>query len=170
MANKEPVFMYLATYATEADAQADYDDLKVLHRDHTVDMYDVAIVSKDENGKVHVHKHEKTTQFGVWTGLAVGAVVGLVFLPALLLDVALGAAVGGIAAHFFGGMSRGDVKELGDLLDAHQAALVIIGKSRVSDEVKTTLNRSLKEWEREVGDQEEFEKELDGALKTWNAQ
>ena len=56
---KEPVFLYLATYATEADAQADYDDLKELHREHTVDMYDVAIVSKDEAGKVHVHRRRR---------------------------------------------------------------------------------------------------------------
>ena len=43
----------------------------------------------------------------------------------------VGAAVGGVGGHLWRGMSRADVKELGDIIDDRQAALVIVGESRV---------------------------------------
>ena len=71
-----PLFIYAATYATSADAFADYEALIDLHHAHLVGTYDVAIITKDDEGKVHVQKHEKPTQHGAWTGIAVGAVAG----------------------------------------------------------------------------------------------
>ena len=162
----EPVFLYLATYSAEADAQADYDALKQLHRDHLVSTYDVAVVSKDADGTVHVHKHEKPTQYGAWTGLAVGAAVGLLFPPLLLVDAAVGAAAGGLVAHLSSGMSRADVKELGELIDEHQAAIIIVGKTRVGDQVRAALTRARKHWEKAIEvDQKDFERELADAMK-----
>ena len=43
----------------------------------------------------------------------------------------VGAAAGGVGGHLWRGMSRSDVKELGDIIDAGQAALVIVGESKV---------------------------------------
>ena len=56
------------------DAVADYEGLLELHAAKLVGTYDVALIVKDEDGKVHVHKHEKPTQHGAWGGIAVGAV------------------------------------------------------------------------------------------------
>ena len=67
-----PVFIYAATYADRADAFADYEGLLELHAAKLVGTYDVALIAKDEDGKVHVHKHEKPTQHGAWGGIAVG--------------------------------------------------------------------------------------------------
>ena len=71
-----PVFIYAATYADVAGAEADYDALLELHAAKLVGTYDIALVTKDADGKVHVEKHEKPTQHGAWGGLAVGAAVG----------------------------------------------------------------------------------------------
>ena len=49
-----PVFVYAAVYADRADADADYDTLLDLHEDKLVGTYDVALVFKDDDGKVHV--------------------------------------------------------------------------------------------------------------------
>ena len=43
----------------------------------------------------------------------------------------MGAAVGGVGGHLWRGMSRADVKEFGDVIDAGQAALVIVGESKL---------------------------------------
>lgn len=75
----KPVFIYAATYLNTDDAWLDYDILLELHAEKLVGTYDVAVVNKDEHGKVHVHKHEKPTQHGAWGGLAVGALVGVIF-------------------------------------------------------------------------------------------
>src|SRR5262249_38844101 len=120
----KPMFVYAATYGSLDDADADYHTLLDLHDADLVGTYDVAIISKDAKGKVDVEKHEKPTQHGAWTGAGVGALVGLLFPPSIIGMAAVGAASGGLIGHFARGMSRGDMKELGDLLDDGQAALV----------------------------------------------
>lgn len=79
---------------------------------------------------------EKPTQHGAWTGVAAGAVLGILFPPGLLIDVAVGGLAGGVIGHFWNGMSRKDVMELGERLDEGTAALLIIGKSKLDKELK----------------------------------
>src|SRR3977135_1304257 len=112
-----PVFVYAATYGDRADALADYDTLVELHAADLVGTYDVALITKDSEGKVHVEKHEKPTQHGAWGGIAVGAVVGILFPPSVLGAAAAGGLIGGVAGHLRKGFSRSDAKELGELLD-----------------------------------------------------
>ena len=114
MSKDNPVFVYAAVYADRDDADADYDTLLDLHSADLVGTYDVALVYKDDEGKVHVTKHEKPTQHGAWTGAAVGALVGIIFPPAIIGSALVGAAAGGGIGHAMGGISRGDAKELGD--------------------------------------------------------
>ena len=157
----DPVFVYAAVYADRADADADYDTLLDLHSADLVGTYDVALVYKDDEGKVHVTKHEKPTQHGAWTGAAVGALVGIIFPPSIIGAAVVGAAAGGGLGHIFGGMSRGDAKELGEHLDSGQAALVVIGKSRLQEQLDKALTHAEKSEEREVeADGKELAKEL----------
>jgi uncharacterized membrane protein len=157
----DPVFVYAAVYADRADADADYDMLLDAHAANLVGSYDVALMYKDDEGKVHVSKHEKPTQHGAWTGAAVGALVGIVFPPAVIGSAVVGAAAGGGIGHALGGMSRKDAKELGAQLDDGQAALIVIGKSRVREQLDKALTRAEKSEEREVdADGKELAKEL----------
>jgi hypothetical protein len=41
--------------------------------------------------------------------------------------------VGGVSGHLWRGMSRADVKEFGDIIDAGQAALVVVGQITLED-------------------------------------
>ena len=66
---------------------------------------------------------------GAVGGAAVGAVVGILFPPSLIGSAIVGAGVGGIGGHLWKGMSRSDVKELGELIDDDEAALLIVGES-----------------------------------------
>ena len=134
-----PVFVYAAVYADRADADADYETLLDLHADKLVGTYDVALVSKDDEGKIHVTKHEKPTQHGAWTGAAVGALVGVIFPPAVIGSAIVGAAAGAGIGHALGGVSRSDAKELGDYINDGQAALVVIGESRVGEQLDKEL-------------------------------
>ena len=140
----DQVFVYGAVYADRAGAEEDYDTLLDLHAADVVGSYDVALMYKDDEGKVHVTKHEKPTQHGAWTGAAVGALVGIIFPPAVL-----------------GGMSRKDAKELGEHLDDGQAALVVIAKSHVKEQLDKALTHAQKTEEREIqADGKELSKEL----------
>jgi uncharacterized membrane protein len=158
-----PVFLYIAAYASEEDAYADYESLKDLYAVDFIGSYDAAIVLK-KDGKVHVHKHEKPTQHGAWTGLAVGALVGILFPPSVIAAGVVGAGAGGVVGHLWRGMSRSDVKEFGELLDEGQAGLVVVGTSKVEEQLDKALTRSEKHLQKELdADSEELERELQEA-------
>jgi uncharacterized membrane protein len=136
MAKPDAVFIYIGTYQDEVAARNDYDVVKDLHAAGAVGTYDAAVVTKDYEGKVHVNKDEMATRHGAWGGAAVGAVVGILFPPSLIAGAVVGAAVGGVGGHLWRGMSRADVKEFGDIIDDGQAALVIVGESKLQQAVE----------------------------------
>jgi len=162
----EPIFLYLATYDSEADAKLDYDAVKELHSAGVIGTYDAAIITKDADGKVKIHKHEKPTQHGAWTGVAVGAVVGILFPPGLIVGAAIGGLAGGAIGHFWKGMSRKDVMELGELMDDSSAALLIVGKSKLDKAIDKAITHAVKTVEKEIkADQKELDKEIKQAEK-----
>lgn len=144
MVKPESVFIYVGTY-TDADAAwTDYNVLKDLHAAGVVGTYDAAVVTKGADGKVHVNKDELPTRHGAWGGAAAGALVGILFPPSLIGTALVGAAVGGVSGHLWRGMSRSDVKELGELIDAGQAALVIVGESKLEAALEKATLRAEK--------------------------
>ena len=135
MAKPDAVFICIGTYPTWAGAQDDYGVVKDLHAAGAIGTYDAAVVTKDEGGYVHVNKDEMATRHGAWGGAAAGALVGILFPPAIIATAAVGAAIGGVSGHLWRGMSRADVKELGDIIDDGQAALIIVGESKLQDAI-----------------------------------
>ena len=135
MAKPESIFLYIGTYPSEAAAQSDYQIVKDLHSTGAVGTYDAAVVTKDDDGKVHVNKDEMATRHGAWGGAAVGAVVGILFPPSIIATAAVGAAVGGIGGHLWRGMSRADIKEAGELMDNGRAALIVVGESKLEQAI-----------------------------------
>jgi uncharacterized membrane protein len=158
---KGPMFVYAAAYDSADDARADYLVLVEAHDEGWVGTYDAAVLEKTPDGKVHVHKKEKPTQHGAWTGAGVGALVGLVFPPAIIGSAVVGATAGGLIGHLKGGMSRSDLKELGDYLGENEAALIVIAEDHVQEELDKRLTRAAKTMEKEVdADPQEVEKQL----------
>ena len=103
MAKPDGVFIYIGTYPSEAAARDDYEVVKGLHAAGAVGTYDASVVTKDFAGKVHVNKDETATRHGAWGGAAVGAVVGILFPPAIIGTAIVGAAVGGVGGHLLSG-------------------------------------------------------------------
>ena len=131
MATPDGVFLFIGTYPSEAAARADYDVVKDIHAAGAIGTYDASVVTKDDAGKVHVNKDEMATRHGGWGGAAAGAVVGMLFPPALIGSALVGGAIGAATGHLWRGLSRSDVKALGDLIDADQAALLVVGASNL---------------------------------------
>ena len=132
MAKPDGVFIYIGTYPDETAARDDYEIVKDLHAEGAVGTYDASVITKDDDGKVHVNKDETATRHGAWGGAAVGAVIGILFPPSLIGTAIVGAGVGGVGGHLWKGMSRSDVKEFGELIDDGEAALLIVGESKVA--------------------------------------
>ena len=150
MAKPDAVFIYIGTYPSWAGAQDDYGVVKDLHAAGAVGTYDAAVVTKDNAGKVHVNKDEMATRHGAWGGAAVGAVVGILFPPSIIVGAAVGAAVGGVGGHLWRGMSRSDVKEFGDIIDAGQAALIVVGESTIEAAIEKAQLKAEKQVAKEL--------------------
>ena len=161
-----PVFLYAAVYDTIEDAETDYEAVFDLHAAGAIGTFDSAVIRKEEDGKVRVTKTEKPTQHGAWTGAGVGALVGLVFPPALIGSAVVGASAGGVIGHLRGGISRGDLKELGEELEAGTAAVIVIGESKLEEQLEKALARANKLIEKQVdADADELEREIEAAAK-----
>jgi len=161
----KPVFVYVATYASVDDANADFGAVKRLYFDGAIGAFDAAVVSKDATGKVKIHKTEMPTQYGTWGGLAVGALLGIFFPPYLIWELVGGAALGTLIGHLWAGMSRSDLKEIGDTLQASTATLIVVGRSRLQEALQKVTKGAVKQFEKQINtDVEAFDKALTEAI------
>jgi uncharacterized membrane protein len=150
MAKPDGTFIYIGTYPDDESAQVDYSVVKQLHSEGAVGSFDAAVVTKDMAGKVHVNKDEMATRHGGWAGVAVGALVGVLFPPSIIGAAVVGGAAGAVGGHLWRGMSRSDVKELGDVIDAGQAALVVVGESTVEAAIDKAALKAKKQVAKEL--------------------
>src|SRR5215217_8703750 len=163
------MFLYAAEYESVDDAKADLEELKDLHREHVVGTYDAAVLTKNEKGKVKiVDKTEKPTQHGGWAGLAAGAAIGVIFPPSILVSGLMGAGAGALIGHLRGGISNSDLKEVGEMLDESEAALIVVGEATIERAVEEATRRAKKEMKKEMkkevrADAKEMERAIDRA-------
>jgi uncharacterized membrane protein len=151
----DTLMVYVGVYGDVADAEADYQLVKDLHTEaDLIDSYDAAVIERREGGKTKiVKKHETPTRvggvLGGGVGLATGVVVALFPFAAvggglLAGTTAGGAILGAVAGHAAAGMSRHDLKELGEHLDAGQAGLVVVAVADMGAKVEQAMKRAAK--------------------------
>jgi uncharacterized membrane protein len=164
----DTMFLLLTTYDSKEDAKADLDAVHELYKAEALKTYDAAIVVKGDDGKVHIEKYEKPTQAGALGGAAAGAILSILFPPSLLAFGVVGAAAGGLIGHFWKGMSRGDVKELGEAMDVGQVALVVVAQTDIEEATKKAVRKGTKQVSKEIkAESKEFAKDLEAAEKDW---
>lgn len=160
------MFLYIGTYDDENVANEDLELVKALHKEGWVGTYDIGVVAKDGEGKLSVKRHTDSTGKGARRGLAVGAVLGVIFPPSILASGVVGAGVGSIVGKSFNEVSKDDLKELGSLLDDNQSALVVIGESRVEEMITKEIKNAIKEYKKDFNaDVDEYNKALDELVK-----
>jgi uncharacterized membrane protein len=151
----DTLFVYCGIYAGVDDALTDYDLVKELHTEAgLIDAYDAAVIERNDKGKVKiVKKHETPTRVGGVLGGGIGLATGLVIalFPAAAIGGGLllgttggGALLGAVAGHAAAGMSRNDLKELGESLDAGQAGLVVVAVSDMEAKVREAMKHAAK--------------------------
>src|SRR5688500_1115525 len=132
-------------YDSEADALADFDDVRKLYTQlDIIDTHDAAVLTRKADGKVEIVKRvagpsRRVAAVGLVGGMALGATLAL--FPAITLagglvaGGTLGAGAGAIAGHMVSVMSRSDLKELGEVLDSGTSGLVVVVATNVETRV-----------------------------------
>jgi uncharacterized membrane protein len=151
----DTLLVVVGVYEDVADAKADYELVGDLHAEAgLIDAYDAAVIERTDKGRTRiVEKHETPTRvggvLGGGMGLATGLVVALFPFAAvgggLLAGTAAGGAIlGAVAGHAAAGMSRHDLKELGEQLDEGTAGLVVVAVSDMGAKVERAMERAEK--------------------------
>ena len=160
MAN-EPAHLCLGLYDDVESAERDYQALKILHTSGRVAAYDAAVVFKDHDGKVAIQDRKKDQATATWTGLGIGAFVGLLFPPAVVATALVGGVTGALIGRARSSLSKAEVEEIGAALLDNEAALVVVGGADLPDRVEQVLPNARHRLARELDlDAEDFAKAL----------
>src|SRR3954467_13575371 len=171
----DTLMAFVGVYDNVEDAEADYQLVKTLHTEAgLIDAYAAAVIERREDGKTKiVKKHETPTRAGGVLGGGVGLATGLVvalFPFAAVGGGLLAATTGGgatpraVAGHAAAGMSRHDLKELGEHLDAGTAGLVVVAVSDMGAKVERAMKRAAKPEQKELkADTAEIERDAASA-------
>jgi len=147
--------VFVGVYDALDDAESDYELIKDLHTEaDLIDAYDAALIERRTDGKVKIaKKHETPTRVGGVLGAGMGLATGLVvaLFPFAAIGGGLiaattggGAILGAVAGHAAAGMSRSDLKELGEQLDAGQAGLIVVGVSDMGAKIEAAMKKAKK--------------------------
>ena len=151
----DTLMVIAGVYPDLKSAEDDYDLVKELHnKEGLMDAYDAAVIHRRDDGKVKItRKHETPTRvggvLGGGAGLATGLVVALFPFAAiggglLAATTGGGAILGAVAGHAAAGMSRDDLKELGESLDNGEAGLVVVGVMDMEARIEEAMRRAEK--------------------------
>jgi uncharacterized membrane protein len=173
MAEYDTFLLFAGVYPDAASAEEDYEAVKdIYYTTGLIDTFDAAVLAKDEKGRVRIaRKHEQSTRHGGWVGAGWGLATGLAIalFPAAAIGGGLlaattgaGAAIGAITGHVTGGMSRSDLKELGEELDVGEAALIVAAASDMEAKVEAALKKAEKIMKKEAKiESKELKKEVE---------
>jgi uncharacterized membrane protein len=146
----DTLYVMAAAYDDVDEALAAYQAIEGVWRHFSGSHdFDATVIARDEAGKVEiVRRHDEPTRHGSATGLNWGLAVGFVaalfppvgILGALAVGAGSGAALGAVAGHASGALSRDDLKALGEVLDRGDAGVVVVYPPEMADRVRDSLS------------------------------
>ncbi len=140
MGEQGNVILYIGVYHDRAAAVGDFQAISGLRLEGQLGDFEAAVFQKKDDGDVHIIDTTATERsYGAKVGAATGAVIGLLFPPALLGTALAGAGVGALAGNFMRGLKRSDIKEMGEMLDQGELGVVLIGFSKMDKSAEELL-------------------------------
>ena len=110
-------------------------ELTRLQKEYLIDMEDVVVVAKDQNGKVKLHQAVSLTAMGAVGGGFWGMLIGLLFLNPLL-GAAVGAGAGALSGKLSDiGINDDFMKELAENFKPGCAAVFVLVRKATPDKV-----------------------------------
>ncbi len=138
--------MAVASYRSKAKADADFRTLRG-GGTHLVRRQAIALVEKGADGQLALERHHCTTGERAWEGAVLGSALAVVAAPIgirfLVPVVERGAVLGGvgaIAGHLWNNVPKDELRRMSELLEAGQAALVVVTADEAEQIVAARLS------------------------------
>jgi uncharacterized membrane protein len=141
MSKKETVELLAAVYPDQAHAKVVFDMLHEMHKATTITLVDSALITKDDDGKIHVKETtEFTTRKGARRGAIITGVLGLIYPPSLIVSLAVGGGIGALVGKARDtGIKNPKLKEVADRLEPGKAAVVALADDWSTVKVQNAL-------------------------------
>ncbi|MCP1242268.1 DUF1269 domain-containing protein [Acetobacter lambici] len=131
------------------DAAKVLSECRTLQKEYLLDLEDAVVVTRDANGKAHLHQSinlEKAgASWGLFSGGFWGAVVGLLCLNPLagfVIGSAVGAGAGALAGKMSDyGIDDGFITKLSDTIPPNTSALFVLVRKSQPDKVLADLQK-----------------------------
>jgi uncharacterized membrane protein len=131
--------LIIIAFPDEATAFEARAALVSLQKQYLIEMEDVVVVTREENGDVKLHQAVNMTAAGAVGGGFWGALIGLLFLNPLL-GAAVGAGAGALSGKLADiGIDDNFLKDVGKSLDKDGAALGVLIRKMTADKVLDKL-------------------------------
>src|SRR5262245_36164058 len=158
----------VAAYDDLTKAQTDWAQVESAGDANSIYISDAAMLERDSDGLVEtIHRQ---SHHGWGKGAVVGAVWGLLFPPAIIGGAVAGAVGGGVIARLNRSLDRGDLKELGEAMDAGQNAIVVVTDAASVSTLQGMLGNATKSATKAGGDAAEVQAALDAEAKGTGSQ
>jgi len=146
-----PVDLYIAAYSDPDAAQEDWDDIKQLVADKVITVDGLILVSRGDDGKIEVKDNASDLGRGTVVGAVGGALVGLIFPPAILASAAVGAGIGAGTGAILDHRHKKEIKaDVEDVLPAGSSGIVALFEERWVEDVENSLAKADKVTRKEV--------------------
>ncbi|MCX5211140.1 DUF1269 domain-containing protein [Kitasatospora sp. NBC_00240] len=131
--------LFAIAYPDVATAQAVRSEALGLQKQKLIDLEDVVVVERRDDGKIKLHQAVSTTGAGAASGALWGGVIGLLFFMPFL-----GAAIGGATGAAVGastdiGVDDNFMRNVGQKLQPGSAALFLLVRTATADKVVPAL-------------------------------
>jgi uncharacterized membrane protein len=149
----------VAAYDDLTNAQTDWTLVEAAGDANSVYISDAAMLGRDPDGRVqNIHRQ---SHHGWGKGAVVGAVWGLVFPPALIGGALAGGVGGGVIGRLNRSLDRGDLKDMGEAMDAGEVAIVAVTDAESVKTLQGLLTNTTKSATKVGGDADEVQRALD---------
>ena len=163
MADSDGIIAFVGVYSELEDAKADFDGIKAAHRESWIGTYDAALFEKAADGKIKVLDIDATQRTdAAKKGVIVGAVLGVIFPPSILVSVAVGAGAGGVIGNATKGFGKGDIKKLADELEPGESGVILVADVTLQAGADKLIKRAKKMAKQDIDAQaDEIKKAID---------
>lgn len=145
----------VAVYNDIVKAEGDWKALEAAGKANEIKIADAAFV---ENRDGDVKILERESHHGWGKGAIVGAVVGIVFPPSIIVSAAVGAGGGSLMTAMMRRLGRGKVMELGSTFDTGTWAIIVAYPTEHASQVADILKGAKSTWVGVSATDEEVEK------------
>jgi glucose-6-phosphate dehydrogenase assembly protein OpcA len=146
----QPLVMAVASYPSTSAAGRDFEAVWQASRARELSRVATALLKKGADGQLTIDSHDNTAKDLSWGGALLGGPLtviatplGIQFLVSMMTSTNEWASVGVIAGRFWNDIPREQLRQMADLLEARQAAVVVVAVEQDRDAIRALLTHAI---------------------------